>query len=742
MRSNHQKSRHLSLPRLDITARVYLAIAAVVMALILTASIAWVDAGRQATVRYENEIDDGLDGFKSDFDQATRNLAALGNWLVGQKNIVDLVRSRDTAGLARYVAPWTEVGIADSITVVDADGLVLSQVRNGKAISSGDKLKDIPVIADALSGKWSSGLGQDIAGRLQGCISLPIYSSETTPPIGALIMGFYLDGSFLQYRSRKLDQEIAIVYDGQMTIITLTDQQGKLWQGKPAPADLVRAQKEGHASEFLTLDTEIGKHLFKFKPFDFRSSTDAGMYGIGVSFASIDRERMSLFRTVGLGLMLIAAGTTIFGFLFARSITLPIRTLESAAKAMAKGDLSNSIDLPRDDELGDLARQLENMRQQLRGAFQSAHLEKSRNAAIIQQMGVAAILTDRNLRIEAANAAAEALLGQSRAELTGRSWHEVFENSKEGNPFPPFWDLEGADAGSERGLVVQGAFFLRARPQMKLAVISTRVEVEGKGEGFVHILQDASIQEQLLRAKDEFIMNAAHELRGPLASLRASIELLIEDYATMGKQDLGVMLRTMQRAVVKFQALVENLIDMGNIQAGRFRVRPIPTQLHSLVEDALAQVNPLLRGRSQSVEVKVDCPTVFVSADRPRIVQVLINLLTNASKYGPEGEPITLSAFSNDGFAVIEVTDHGSGIAPEEQQQLFKRFYRGRRAEEEGIGIGLGLALAREIVQAHGGRMDVRSQVGEGTTFWFTLPRGIRDPKFGHDAGRYEDSAS
>ena len=112
----------------------------------------------------------------------------------------------------------------------------------------------------------------------------------------------------------------------------------------------------------------------------------------------------------------------------------------------------------------------------------------------------------------------------------------------------------------------------------------------------------------------------------------------------------------------------------------------------------------------------------MVSADRPRIVQVLINLITNASKYGPESEPILVSVSTQDHMATIDVEDRGQGISLEEQENLFKRFYRGRRAEEEGIGIGLGLALAREIVTAHGGQIGVKSGLGKGTTFWFSLP--------------------
>ncbi|MGE5141571.1 MAG: sensor histidine kinase, partial [Rudaea sp.] len=255
-----------------------------------------------------------------------------------------------------------------------------------------------------------------------------------------------------------------------------------------------------------------------------------------------------------------------------------------------------------------------------------------------------------------------------------------------------------------------------------LDVISSQVLVDGQPAGYVHVLQDASRQEQLVQAKDEFIMNAAHELRSPLASLRASIEVLVEDYAVMEKQELAFMLRTIQRGVVRFQGLVENLVDVGNIQAGRFRVRPVVTRIDTLIENAVSQTLPLLQGRRQRAEVSVESDSPWlVLADRPRIVQVLINLISNASKYGPEGEPVCVSAFQQDDMLVVEVTDRGPGIPPEEQAQLFKRFYRGRRAEEEGIGIGLGLALAREIIEAHGGQMDVRSQVGSGTSFWFSL---------------------
>jgi signal transduction histidine kinase len=315
-------------------------------------------------------------------------------------------------------------------------------------------------------------------------------------------------------------------------------------------------------------------------------------------------------------------------------------------------------------------------------------------------------------------------LRKCETDLRGQPWRNLFSDGGDPKPQPMVRMLDKSDGANEPNPTARTRLSLRERPQVTLDVISTLVELEGKPAGYVHILRDATAEEQLVRSQDEFIMNAAHELRGPLASLRASIELLVEDHAVMPRQEMGVMLRTMQRAVVKFQGLVENILDIGNVQAGRFRVRPAPTPLDNVIADALSQVGPLLTGRAQRAQVRMECPPpCMVLADRPRVIQVLINLITNASKYGPEGEIIDLHVFPKDQFVIVEVNDRGPGIAPEEQANIFQRFYRGRQAEDEGIGIGLGLALAREIVTAHGGQIDVTSKVGEGTTFWFSLPR-------------------
>jgi signal transduction histidine kinase len=711
-----------SLSRLGIAAQVYLGVLALALALLITEGAAWINTERQARAQSEIEIEDGLDGFQSDFVRATRELMALGDWLVNEKSFNDLVQARDGGALVKFLEPWTSVNIVDSILVTDKDGNPLARLGEHSATNL-TLSNDSPDLSDARAGKRVVGLARDSVGRLQGRVILPIYSSGSASPTGTLLLSFYLDGSFLQYRFRKLNQEIAIVYDDRLYIITLTNAQSASWGGDPAPASILKSQREGRPGNFVTLETDIGNYLFKFKPFQ-SPVTNAGMYGVGISVAAVDNLRTNLFQTFGIGIIVIALGMGLGAFFFGRRLTRPIRQLSNAAQAMAHGNLTTPIRLARNDELGDLARDIDRMRDQLHHALERATLEHGRYAAVIQSMSVAAIISDQDLKIAAVNSAAEILLKTNQAELLGQPWYRVFGSDSRDDGAANLWALGEPDTNNANGLIVRGRFPLHARPQFKFDVISTQVQVGGNPAGFVHILSDATAQEQLVRTKDEFIMNAAHEFRGPLASLRASIELLVEDYATMSKQDLSVMLRSMQRAVVKFQGLVENLIDVGNIQAGHFRVRAVPVRLISLIEDALDQLTPLLQGRSQSVQVQSnEFSNWVVFADRARITQVLINLINNASKYGPEGEPIVISAENDANFVIVRVTDAGPGIQPEEQSRLFQRFYRGRRAEEEGIGIGLGLALAREIVQAHGGQIGVSSQMGTGTTFWFSLPR-------------------
>jgi len=225
----------------------------------------------------------------------------------------------------------------------------------------------------------------------------------------------------------------------------------------------------------------------------------------------------------------------------------------------------------------------------------------------------------------------------------------------------------------------------------------------------------------------EFLSNVSHELRTPLSSLATSIELLSSSYLHMPKQDIARVLQVVHHSTLRLHNLVENLLSASSIQLGCFHIQPHHSDLAEIIDAAASFVQPILDKKHQQLRKQLPALLPAVMVDARRIMQVIVNLLSNASKYGPPGDEITLSVGRRARYLLTSVREHGPGIAPEEQSSIFERFYRSKNnGLHEPRGVGLGLALVKSIVTAHGGRVGVQSEPGAGSTFWLTLP--VLDP--------------
>lgn len=307
--------------------------------------------------------------------------------------------------------------------------------------------------------------------------------------------------------------------------------------------------------------------------------------------------------------------------------------------------------------------------------------------------------------VVSANPAAFRLLGEDR--LLGR-------------PFDDLLLVTGAArVQSTPGHVVRRAWFPREERMGVLEIVSTAI-----GErGWIHTVRDVTAQAELLRLKEDFLLQVAHELRTPLAALSASLELLEQDALTMSRDELRRMTATLTRSALRLEHLVENLLDAGSIEAGTFEVRARPTTVAHALREALVLVQPQLDAKDQRLEVRIARGGDRVLADPRRTAQVLSNLIGNASKYSPGSTRIVVSAGSADGAVEITVADEGPGIPDDERAKLFQPFYRTRSAREAAGGVGLGLTICRAIVQAQGGDIRVESTVGAGTSVHFTIPK-------------------
>ena len=250
--------------------------------------------------------------------------------------------------------------------------------------------------------------------------------------------------------------------------------------------------------------------------------------------------------------------------------------------------------------------------------------------------------------------------------------------------------------------------------QSALAIQNARLfkEIEDKSRQL-----DAASQQ-----KSAFLANMSHELRTPLNAIIGYSELLEEE---AGDVDGGRLVADLQKiaAAAKHQlALINDVLDLSKIEAGRTELEPTDFELASVVESALTLIGERAARRGITLDRAIDDRVGIVRGDERKVKQVLLNLLSNALKFTPEGGRVAVRAARRDGGVEVAVSDTGVGIAPEDQEAIFEEFRQVGAADRKAEGTGLGLALARKLIELHGGRMWVTSRLGEGATFTFTLP--------------------
>jgi signal transduction histidine kinase len=239
-----------------------------------------------------------------------------------------------------------------------------------------------------------------------------------------------------------------------------------------------------------------------------------------------------------------------------------------------------------------------------------------------------------------------------------------------------------------------------------------------------HLLEHLNRQiQEVNQRKTDLVTLVSHELLTPLTSMMGYIELLLEGQsgplADRQREWLGIIGDNASRLVT----LIDDLLDIARIEAGRIEMKRTPLALVPLIQEVACALRPQLEGKGQwlTLELAEALPAVVGDADRVR--QILTNLLSNALKYTPPEGRITITACGDAGCVRIAVQDTGIGLAPEDQAQLFTPFFRAQNDATQGVGgTGLGLAITRALVELHGGTIMVTSVPGQGSTFSFTLP--------------------
>jgi signal transduction histidine kinase len=350
--------------------------------------------------------------------------------------------------------------------------------------------------------------------------------------------------------------------------------------------------------------------------------------------------------------------------------------------------------------------------QEVRAEGQKSQATTRQIEALVQASRSGVLLVDRHERVAFVNSAFRRLFALDNDELTG--W-PVAAVEAAARPLLGAQSLKGAD----RELTVQ----LPGEPKPRvLRSYSEQVSgASGEAMGWMGVYDDVTREREVDRMKTEFISTVSHELRTPLTSIKASMALLLAENAGLDEEAVE-LLQVSKRNADRLVRLVNDILDVSKIEAGRLQLDPKDHQVTALCAEAVAGIESLAQKVGVAVRSSIAADVPRVRADWDRVVQVLTNLLSNALKFSPRGSEVELVVGRRDGSALFEVRDRGPGIPVEFRDKLFTKFVQADRARREQEGTGLGLAISRALVLAHGGDIWFESEPGKGAAFFFTLP--------------------
>jgi signal transduction histidine kinase/HAMP domain-containing protein len=439
--------------------------------------------------------------------------------------------------------------------------------------------------------------------------------------------------------------------------------------------------------------------------------------------SAVDNSTQHLVRRLLLTALLLAALAVLAGALLAQWVAAPVRALTQAAARLGAGDFSASIPASGVAEVGVLARTMEDMRRNLIDLTGTLRQREGEARAVLGGIVEGVYAVDRNRVIRYLNPQAARLLGVTSGEAVGRFCGDVLrprevEGHRPCETHCPI--LQARAAGSAKSVE-----HLDAGPAApRTTVITSAAPVDGLQ---VQVMRDETELEAVRRARDSVLANISHEFRTPLAAQLASIELLLAGLDTLPPERLKELVTSLERGTLRLTQLIDNLLESVRIESGQLAIRRQSVALAEVVDDARGLIDPLLVQRRQTLEVGIPDDLPLISGDKPRLTQVLVNLLANANKFAPEGSVVRVGAALHGSQVQAWVEDEGPGPAATDSEALFARFRRGggTEPEPEPAGLGLGLSIVKSIVDRHQGTVSAGRTAEGRTRFTLMLPAEV-----------------
>ncbi len=421
----------------------------------------------------------------------------------------------------------------------------------------------------------------------------------------------------------------------------------------------------------------------------------------------IGRMRRLLLAALLWGLLV----SVMVAWLVSRRLSRPVKDLAATARRITAGDAEPRFRLYPQHEVGDLGRALDEMSTHLASEIRKVSEARDRLAAVLEGVVEGVLVLDRDGQAIIANRALSRML-ELDGDPIGRKTPEIVRNAD------LIEAVEAALAGAEPATVEMRTHGPRPR---FLEVHVVGLPGEPPLGGAVAVFHDLTAREQVDRMRRDFVANVSHELRTPLTAVRGAVETLRDgalDDPAAGLQFVAVI----ERHVDRLENILRDLLDLARLESAAVEPPREEVNLTARVRSALNAANDLAKSRDIELTAQGLDQEISLPGDARLLEQAVLNLLHNAVSYNDPGGRVTLSLAQSPTQVVIAVEDTGLGIAPEDLERVFERFYRVNKDRSRRLGgTGLGLAIVKHVAQLHGGRVEVTSREGVGSTFTLVL---------------------
>jgi len=697
--------------QMNLSQRLILSLVLVVIATIifsgLPANIAmWKALERQVWLRVQN-VQSATQGL---YNAEITRLKKLAGLIAGRPTLYTLIQQGDPAAMGPYLDSLKqESGNLDIVQVITADlqvGDQLAGLPSPQAFLTGHEpyFADLYIVGDP--------------GRLFIVGVSQIQSPEANNPVlGWVLVARELKADYMLTLESETGLAQSLIINGRRVATSLPTAPD--WSLDPQSA--LKVENTGQACCTMGA-TSDQTYYVGLMPLRNTQGTVLALSEVALPGNSIRQSMVNSFLvSAGFSLLVMLGGSFLVARQ-ARTITHPLLQLSKTADQISQGNLDASTPTESSvPEINQLARHFEFARRQLRHTLSVTQREMKHAERLLSLLPKGVIALDENDRITFFNPDAQEILGYNSWEVERLHYTHIFP------PAPG----ETATVGEllhkpADGPVAQRLNVLDAhgKPLLLYVAISPldNNPPSGYGSERVVVIRDVTEEEAVNRLRYNFLANVAHEFRTPLAGIAATTELLVEEASDLTPDELNELVETIRLSTLHLQTLVGNLLESTTIEAGCFQVHRRPINIHDVVQDAANLMSPLLKRRNQSLVLNVpnELPTLW--ADANRLTQVLVNLLSNASKFSPMSGKIELSITLYPEWMMIAVLDSGPGLPTDRFADLFKRFVTANQSHDTQYGIGLGLSVVKSIVEMHGGQVGAENLPKGGAKVWFIIP--------------------